>query len=218
MRAPRAKNLPLILVWSLIVVCGASTPALPDKQESEPESLTVAVVSSNSVFCDPNANFKHFESLIREAAGKGARLVCFPELALMAYSTEKEILDVAEEIPGPSTEKLEAIAQSLDVYLSVGMAEKAGEKYHIAQAVIGPEGYIGKYRKSIRKRSAGHRSSRAGYGPDNSARPHREDDRRDSQEAPVGARSAFRTEAPSQRIEPSENCRYGKRFVLAEAR
>jgi predicted amidohydrolase len=27
------------------------------------------------------------------------------------------------------------------------MAEKAGEEYHIAQAVIGPDGYIGKYRK-----------------------------------------------------------------------
>jgi predicted amidohydrolase len=115
--------------------------------DSEPKTLTVAVVSSNSVFCDPDANLKHFEAMIKEAAEKGARLVCFPELALMAYSTEKEILDVAEPIPGASTEKLEAIARSHDVYLSVGMAEKDGEKYHIAQAVVGPGGYIGKYRK-----------------------------------------------------------------------
>ena len=115
--------------------------------DSEVNTLTVAIVSSHSVFCDPNANLNHFESLIKEAVGKGARLVCFPELALMGYSTEEEILDVAEEIPGPSTKKLEALARSHDVYLSVGMAEKAGEKYHIAQAVIGPDGYIGKYRK-----------------------------------------------------------------------
>jgi predicted amidohydrolase len=115
--------------------------------DDEVKTLTVAVVSSHSEFCDVEANLKHFESLIEEATGKGARLVCFPELALMAYSTEKEILDVAEEIPGPSTERLEAIARSHDVYLSVGMAEKDGEKHHIAQAVIGPDGYIGKYRK-----------------------------------------------------------------------
>ncbi len=115
--------------------------------KSEVKTLTAAVVSSNSVFCDPDANLKHFEELIEQATGKGARLVCFPELALMAYSTEKEILDVAEEIPGPLTAKLEAIARSHDVYLSVGMAEKAGQRYHIAQAVIGPDGYLGKYRK-----------------------------------------------------------------------
>lgn len=118
-----------------------------DDPDGETKTLTVAVVSSHSVFCNPNANLKHFESLIKEAAGRGARLVCFPELALMAFSTEREILDVAEAIPGPSTKKLEAIAQSLNVYLSVGMAEKYGERYYISQAVIGPQGYMGKYRK-----------------------------------------------------------------------
>jgi len=138
-------------VAAVVIIAAASTVPASRGDETPPASeaktLTVAVVSSNSVFCDPDANLKRFEALAREAAGKGARLVCLPELALMAYSTEKEILDVAEEIPGPSTNKLEAIARSHDVYLSVGMAEKAGEKYHIAQAVIGPEGYIGKYRK-----------------------------------------------------------------------
>jgi predicted amidohydrolase len=131
-------------VVSLMVCASRGDETTPD---GEVTTLTVAVVSSNSIFCDVDANLKHFEALTEEAAGKSARLVCFPELALVAYSTEKEILHVAEEIPGASTEKLEAIARSHDVYLSVGMAEKAGEKHHIAQVVIGPEGYIGKYRK-----------------------------------------------------------------------
>jgi predicted amidohydrolase len=132
-----------------VVVASAVCTGQGDETSSgdEVKTLTVAVVSSHSEFCNVEANLKHFESLIKEAAGKGARLVCFPELALMAYSTEKEILDVAEEIPGPSTARLETIARSQDVYLSVGMAEKDGEKYHIAQVVIGPDGYIGKYRK-----------------------------------------------------------------------
>ena len=138
-------------VAAVVIIAVASTVCASEGDEtppgSEAKTLTVAVVSSNSVFCQPEANLRHFETLIKEAAGKGAKLVCFPELALMAYSTEKEILDVTEEIPGPSTKKLEAIARSHDVYLSVGMAEKAGETYHIAQAVIGPDGYIGKYRK-----------------------------------------------------------------------
>jgi predicted amidohydrolase len=135
----------MVIVVVVTAVCASrGDETSPD---TEAKTLTVAVVSSNSIFCDVDANLQHFEALIEEAAGKKARLVCFPELALMAYSTEKEVLDVAEEIPGPSTEKLEAIARSQGVYVSVGMAEKAGEKYHIAQAVIGPDGYVGKYRK-----------------------------------------------------------------------
>ncbi len=120
---------------------------MPADEIEAPQTLTVAVVSSHSQFCDPAANLEHFKSLIAEAVEKEARLVCFPELSLMGYSTEKEILKVAEEIPGPHTEKLEAIARSHDIYLSVGMAEKEGDNYHIAQVLIGPGGYIGKYRK-----------------------------------------------------------------------
>ena len=136
-------------VAMVVVVVSAVCVAQGDEAstDGEVETPTVAVVSSHSEFCGVEANLKHFQSLIKEAKGRDARLVRFPELALMAYSTEKEILDVAEEIPGPSTARLEAIARSHDVYLSVGMAEKAGEEYHIAQAVIGPDGYIGKYRK-----------------------------------------------------------------------
>ena len=61
----------------------------------------MAVVSSNSVFCDPDANLKHFEALIKEAAEKGARLVCFPELALMAYSTDRNEKTIVVTITKP---------------------------------------------------------------------------------------------------------------------
>ena len=100
---------------AMVIVIVASAVCTAQGDETSPgdevKTLTVAVVSSHSEFCNVEVNLKHFESLIKEAARKGARLVCFPELALMAYSTEKEILDVAEPIPGPSTGKLEAIAR-----------------------------------------------------------------------------------------------------------
>jgi predicted amidohydrolase len=142
MRVRQTAAIVLVLALAATGSQGGEIPPVSDAK-----ALRVAVVSSNSVFCDPAANLEHFESIIKDAVAEGSRLVCFPELALMAYSTEKEILDVAEEIPGPSTKRLEAIAGTLDVYVSVGMAEKSGENYHIAQAVIGPQGYIGKYRK-----------------------------------------------------------------------
>jgi predicted amidohydrolase len=136
------------------VLSGGSTPATQSARSdssqpagAEEKTLTVAVVSSQSVFGDPDANIKHFEELVVEASKRRARLVCFPELALTAYATAKEIVNFAEEIPGPSTHKLARIARSRNVYLSVGMAEKDGNAYYIAQVLVGPNGYVGKYRK-----------------------------------------------------------------------
>jgi predicted amidohydrolase len=116
--------------------------------EPLPESLTVAVVSPRCVFGDVEANLNHFAELIDEASAKQARLICFPELALTSYSTDAEVLKSAEEIPGPTTKKLEAIAKRKDVYISVGMAERDGQRHHIAQVLVGPQGYMGKYRKN----------------------------------------------------------------------
>jgi predicted amidohydrolase len=115
--------------------------------ETAPRSLTVAVITSQSVFGDVQANLDHFEQLIGEASGGGARLVCFPELALVGYSTHADALKVAQPIPGPATDRLAEIARRRNVYLSVGMAERDAERHYIAQIVVGPKGYLGKYRK-----------------------------------------------------------------------
>ena len=109
------------------------------------ETLKVAVVSSRSRFCDIEANVRHFAELARKAAGRGARLVCFPELALTSYTTHPAILKVAQKVPGPLTDELARITAELDLYLSAGVAEKARGRYHITQVLVGPEGYIGKF-------------------------------------------------------------------------
>jgi len=116
-------------------------------KDSHMQTLEVAVISSKSQFCDVEANLEHFEKLTRRAAERGARLVCFPELALTSYTLEPEILDVAQKLPGPVTDKLHKIAAANDVYISTGVAEKAGRNFYIAQTVVGPAGYLGKFRK-----------------------------------------------------------------------
>lgn len=113
----------------------------------------MAVVTSASRFGDVQANLAHFEQLIAEAAAAGTRLVCFPELVLTGYSTHPEILKSAEPIPGPATDRLAEMARQHNVYLSVGMAERAGEQHHIAQILVGPAGFLGTYRKCFRTRA-----------------------------------------------------------------
>ena len=117
------------------------------RSEPATKTLTVAVVSSQSTFGDVRANLAHLDAIIAEAAAAGARLVCFPELALVGYSTHPDIQKSAEPIPGPVTERLARIAAQRNVYISAGMAERDGEKTYIAQIVVGPKGYLGKYRK-----------------------------------------------------------------------
>jgi predicted amidohydrolase len=123
-------------------------PAIASSKLSTGQTLTVAVVSPRCAFGDVDVNLKHFTKFIKQAVAKGARLVCFPELALVSYSGHKDVLLHAENIPGPTTTKLEAVAQRFDVYISVGMAEKDGDHFHITQLLVGPQGYLGKYRKN----------------------------------------------------------------------
>ena len=81
--------------------------------------LTVAIVSSHRLFCDVEANFTHFSAITRRLSNRDARLICFPELALTSYTTNPAVLDVAESVPGPITEKLCALATLHNVYVSV---------------------------------------------------------------------------------------------------
>jgi len=112
------------------------------------QKLGIAVISSKSNFCDIDGNLDHFNLLIQKASLKEARLICFPELALSCYTNKKNILNVTQKIPGSITDKLQIITKKYGVFLSIGCPEKSGSKYYITQIVIGPKGYIGKYRKN----------------------------------------------------------------------
>lgn len=109
--------------------------------------LKTAVVASRSRFLDTEYNLNHFEEIIKEASYKGARFICFPELAVSSYTLDPGIFNTAETIPGRVVERVEKMAAGYGVYLSMGMSEKDNARYYITQVVTGPDGYMGKYRK-----------------------------------------------------------------------
>jgi N-carbamoylputrescine amidase len=89
---------------------------------------------------------------IREAAGRGAQIVCLQELFRSQYFCQTEDHDhfaLAEGIPSPSTERLGAVAAELGVVIVASLFEKRAEGlYHNTAAVIDADGrYLGKYRK-----------------------------------------------------------------------
>lgn len=89
---------------------------------------------------------------IKEAAAKGAQIVCLQELFTSLYFCDAEEYDnfkLAEPVPGPSTEALSKTAKELGVVIIGSLFEKRTEGiYHNTTAVLDADGsYLGKYRK-----------------------------------------------------------------------
>jgi N-carbamoylputrescine amidase len=101
---------------------------------------------------DPNENLAKAEWRIREAAGKGAQIVCMQELFRSQYFCQREdaaLFDLAEPIPGPTTESFARLARELEVALVGSVFERrAAGVYHNTALVIDADGsLLGIYRK-----------------------------------------------------------------------
>ncbi|NBB29031.1 acyltransferase [Cellulophaga sp. BC115SP] len=101
---------------------------------------------------DVASNMQKAIAGIREAAAKGAQIVCLQELFTSLYFCDvedHENFKLAEAIPGPSTDTLSAVAKELGVVIIASLFEKrAAGLYHNTTAVLDADGtYLGKYRK-----------------------------------------------------------------------
>jgi len=119
--------------------------------KQEDRHISVGLVQMRCVD-DAAANFETAVQRIREAAAQGAQIICLPELFRTQYFCQTEDhanFDLAEPVPGPSTEALSALAAELHVVVIASLFEKrARGVYHNTAAVLDADGaYLGKYRK-----------------------------------------------------------------------
>ena len=101
---------------------------------------------------DPQANTARAAAKIAEAASAGAEVVCLPEMYRTPYFCQKEdaaLFDLAEPVPGPSTEALGRAAKEAGVAVVVPVFEKrAPGLYHNSAAILDADGtLVGLYRK-----------------------------------------------------------------------
>lgn len=101
---------------------------------------------------DTGANLKKALALAEEAAARGAKIICTQELFRSQYFCQAENLsyfDLAETIPGPTTQAFSAFAKKHEVVVVVSVFEKrAAGLYHNTAVVIDADGAIlGVYRK-----------------------------------------------------------------------
>ncbi len=118
------------------------------KQESR---MKVACLQMEPRIGQVQANVARSLELIAQAARAGARLVVLPELCNTGYvfKTREEALDLSEEVPdGPTCEAWVAAARKHAMFIVAGITERKGDKLYNSAVLIGPEGYIGTYRKN----------------------------------------------------------------------
>ena len=118
---------------------------------ASPHISTVGLVQMRCV-ADPVANLNAALAHIEEAAGRGAQVVCLQELFRSPYFCQREdtrIFDLAEPIPGPSTEALGRVAAARGVVVIASLFEKRAEGvFHNTAVLIDADGTVaGLYRK-----------------------------------------------------------------------
>lgn len=101
---------------------------------------------------DPDANVEKAAERIRQAAAAGAQIICLPELFRSPYFCQREdprTFDLAEPIPGPTTERLARVAKETGTVVLASVFERrAAGVYHNTVAVLDTDGSLrGIYRK-----------------------------------------------------------------------
>ena len=133
---------------------------IPERYASYQKIVTLGAVNFTTIHGDKPATLAKIEANIREAASQGVDILAFPEEALVGCGACDVCRsgaehcdyhhDIAEPVPGPSTERVAELARELDIYVVFGLVERDPENPEVlynAAAVVGPEGVQGTYRK-----------------------------------------------------------------------
>lgn len=118
---------------------------------SNNDKFTIGLVQM-AMSSDVDDNLERAGEFVREAAGKGAKIICLPEMFRSQYFCQREDVDLfnlAEPLAGPSTEHLGKISKELGVTVIAPIFERRGGRiHHNSLAVLDESGEIaGVYRK-----------------------------------------------------------------------
>lgn len=151
----RSSNSPRPIFWPCTALLGGlawfwmslapNALALPYK-----DSLCIATTAFRAEPYNKDANLQKIEAFMVKAKDQGAEFVLFSEMALVGYGSDEErVRELAEPIPGPSTERLGNLAARLNLWVVVGMPEhdQATGRLYDAAAIIPPSGDAFSFRK-----------------------------------------------------------------------
>ena len=127
-------------------------PPYPGEREKGKESLVkVAALQMEPEICNIEKNVNESLRLIHQAADKGVKLAVLPELCNSGYiyNSREEAFACAENVPdGPTTKAWLNAAKERNIYICAGITEREENRLYNSVAVVGPDGFIGIYRKT----------------------------------------------------------------------
>ncbi len=114
------------------------------------ERISLALGQISSQRENKKENLRKMEEVTLRAKAQGADIVVFPEMCLTGYVVRDQLYELAETVPGPSTDRVEALARKSGMYIVFGMprlSEKTKATMYNTAVFVGPEGLIGTYHK-----------------------------------------------------------------------
>ena len=112
--------------------------------------VVLSAIQMNPKLLDVDFNIQATSEFIEKAAEMGSEVIVLPELANTGYviPSRKELEMVAEAAPrGKTLTEWEKLAKRYGVFIVGGFAERDGNKIYNASVLLGPNGFIGTYRK-----------------------------------------------------------------------
>ena len=113
------------------------------------ETIKIAAAQMSPKLGDVAGNRKDLINWCQTAAEIGAKLVLFPECALTGYviDSRDQAGTLAETVPGPSTQAVSEVCERLVLYVLFGLIEQDGSQLYNTAALVGPSGFLVRYRK-----------------------------------------------------------------------
>ncbi len=145
---PRA---PLGFAAAALALGACAAPADPADDggpgAADPAVIRVAIGQTVCIDGDREGNLRRIAYAVEQAAADGAQLACFPETAVLGW-VNPAAHELADPVPGPTTDRLAALARAHGLMLVVGLAERDGDRLYDAAVLIGADGAIlAKHRK-----------------------------------------------------------------------
>jgi len=108
--------------------------------------VRVALAQTNVVLGNKQANMDRVGEVVFEASGKGAKVVCLPEMFSTGFD-KKVLSGLAEPVPGPTTEALRLLASKHGLMIAGSIVEKGTEGLYNTAVLVGGNGVVLKHRK-----------------------------------------------------------------------
>lgn len=130
----------ILFLLALLCITACNSTSMNKEQDSA-DTIRVAAAQ---IFCldgDKPGNLVRIENALKAAKDAEVDIICFPEMALMGW-VNPDAHQRSQPIPGEDSEALAALARKYEMYMVVGLGEKAGDKLYDSAILLDPTGQI----------------------------------------------------------------------------